>query len=268
VTDPGYFGDAEVDPSRLGQTVADDPRFSLCAAKRFYAYFNQVELRDVPADIASALQSVLVDSGMDAKELAKAVVLGDAFRVSHARDEQGADELVGMRKVRPRQLARMVEALTGYRWHTRLPIDIGGAGVVGEVDLMNDAFFGFKVLAGGIDSNSVTRPSHTTSATVTLVVEQLAARAADHAVYTDFERPLAERRLFTEVELDEEDPERIRDQVVALSERLYGVVPERGDDNVDEAVRLFFAARDLGDGERAFTLLLYAMLQDIRFTHY
>ncbi|MDD9935724.1 MAG: DUF1588 domain-containing protein [Myxococcales bacterium] len=270
VTDPDYFGMAQGGIVELGQAMAEDPRFSSCAARRFYSFLTQTELEDVPPAVATRLQAVLVDSGMDAKALAKAVVMSDEFRASHAETDEKAEALVGLKRVRPRQLARMVERLTGYRWRTSLPIDLGGYGEVGDIDLMSDALFGFKVLAGGIDSTSVTRPSHTTNATAMLVVEQLAARAADHVVEADLEEgDRGQRKLLNLVDADDSDEALLLDQLVELQLRLYGQTLERDDPMVQQALALHQGAREsTNDGRRAWTITLYAMLQDIRMTHY
>jgi hypothetical protein len=262
----GYFGIAEGDVRELGQRIAEDPRFSLCAAERFFGFLARVDREQIPEDVLAELQGVLLDHGMNARALAKAVVMSDAFRASHADSDEAAGDLSGLKKASPEQLARAVEALTGFRWRTELPIPIGdGAGLVGEVDLMDDAFFGFKVLAGGIDSNSVTRPSRTMSATVTLAVEALAARAAQAVVAGDFAKAPAERRLLTRVEPQDDDAALVREQVEELFTRFYG----EADESVEEAVRLFFAVREAsGDGARAWQLTLYAMLQDARFVYY
>jgi hypothetical protein len=273
--DPGYFGTASSSKGglrELGAQIADDPRFSLCAAKRFYSYLAQVDLDAVPPDLADELQAVLVDSQMNAKALAKAVVLSDAFRASHALVDDGADELVGLQKLRPSQLARSIAELTGYRFRTELPLEIGmGIGQVGEIDLMADSFFGWKVLAGGIDGNSVTRPSHTMNATVALTLENLSARAAEHVVDVDFaQADHAKRHLLRSVDAGDSDEAAIRAQVVDLELRLHGAFLAADDPAVDEGVKLFRAARDAsgGDGARAWKVTLHAMLQDIRTMYY
>jgi hypothetical protein len=278
-TNPGYFGVARGDLRELGASIAEDPRFSLCAAKRFYSHLAQVDLSEVPDTLASELQGVLIDSGMNAKALLKAVVMSEAFRVSHPRHD-APDELAestrGLKRIRPSALARSIEQLTGFRWKTRLPIDIGTGGQVGEVDLMDDSFFGFEVLAGGIDGVSVTRPSTTTSATVTLVAENLAAHAAEHVVRADFAEPDAgKRRLLTLVSNTATEEATVRAQLVDLSLVLYGELLEPSDASISDALTLFTTT--LGPSsvaatprqvERAWQLTLFAMLQDPRFLHY
>ncbi|NUO54087.1 MAG: hypothetical protein HOV80_35015, partial [Polyangiaceae bacterium] len=135
--EPALFGKPGETLEDLGRLMADDPRFSLCAAQRFYAYLNHVEIEDVPLERASELQEVLIDSGMNAKALAKAVVLSDDFRASHTGGDAGADELVGMKRARPDELATMFEDLTGFVWKTDLSAISGGD--IGVVELPRDS---------------------------------------------------------------------------------------------------------------------------------
>jgi hypothetical protein len=276
--DPGYFGIATGDLRDLGASIAADPRFTLCAAKRFYSHLAQVDLSDVPNALASELQSVLIDSGMSAKALLKAVVMSDAFRVSHAKQDapaEVADETRGLLRVRPSALARSVERLTGFRWRTHLPIDIGTGGQVGEIDLMEDSFFGFEVLAGGMDGVSVTQPSTTTSATTTLVAESLASLAAEHVVEADLrESDKSRRHLLSLVDASTTDEASVRAQLVDLSLLLYGQKIAAEDTAITEASALFFDVLGPSSApvprqiERAWEITLYAMLQDPRFLHY
>ncbi|HMI90221.1 MAG TPA: DUF1588 domain-containing protein, partial [Polyangiales bacterium] len=271
VAEPGYFGQPSRDLVSLGRALAEDARFAQCAARRFYSFYAQVPLQDVPSALSAELERALVEHDMSAKALAKAVVLSDGFRASHSDDEVTAASLPGVRKLRPSQLAGAIEALTGYRWRTRLPIAIGqGPGQVGEVDLMDDAFFGFKVLAGGTDGNSVTRPSYTASATVALALEGLAARAARYVVANDFAiQARDQRRLLTQVEPDTRDEASLRAQLAELELRLFGERAAPDDPAIDDALQLYQGARALpgSDGQRAWTLTLFALLQDVRMLY-
>jgi hypothetical protein len=198
--------------------------------------------------------------------------------VSHARHDapsEVADGTRGLKRIRPSALARSIEQLTGFRWRTRLPIDIGGGGQVGDIDLMEDSFFGFEVLAGGMDGVSVTRPSTTTSATVTLVAEMVASLAAEHVVTADFDQPdKGLRHLLNLVDASTTDEASVQAQLVDLSLVLYGEQLPASDASIADASTLFFDV--LGPSatptpkqiERAWQLTLYAMLQDPRFLHY
>ena len=265
---PGFFGLAGDRLSDLGRLIAEDPRFSLCAAKRFYAFMAQEPLDSVPLELAASLQQSLVESGFSAKQLAKAVVLADEFRVSHATGGD-AEQVVGLKKARPEQLARMFRNLTGFAWETVAQTRLRG-GPVGRVDLMKDDTVGFRVLAGGIDSFYVATPSHTFNATYSLVLRGLAAAAAGHVVASDFAlADPAERALLTLVEPDTTGEAAVRGQLAALFVRLYGDFSPPDSEAVGEAYALFAQTLDrTGDASHAWKTTLTALLQDLRIATY
>jgi hypothetical protein len=274
--EPGYFGYAGRGLKFLGSMIAQDPRFSLCAAKRFYAYFNQVPLERVPIDRAASLQRTFTDAGMNAKKLARAIVLSDDFRAAYPLDDEGEKlGIPGIRKVRARQLDRLMEDLTGLVWLTEIG-EIGGQGPynpgrVGKIDLLSDPFFGYTVLWGGTDAYYVTRPSHSMNATATAVLRGVAQKAAPHVVTKDFATPNASgRRLFTKIEAGDTAEPAVRKQIAHLHARVYGeiVTPESAE--VTATYDLFKDAlgKSAGDAKRAWSLTLYAMLQDVRLAFY
>lgn len=269
--EPSFFGQAGETLEDLGQLIAEDPRFSLCAAKRFYSYFNQVHLDDVPLAQASELQTVLIDSDMNAKALAKAIVLSDAFRVSHPAAESSDDaslELVGMRKARPDELASLFEDLTGFVWTT----DLGpySEGTIGKIELPRDNFLGYRVIGGGIDSSFVTTDTFTDNAASSLFLRAFAQEASAFVVTKDFAQPDgAKRKLFTEVELNTEDEAVVREQIAVLHARIYGELDAADSDQVTLSYRLFEDALEAtGDPRRAWKTLLTAMMQDVRLSYY
>jgi hypothetical protein len=267
VRDSNFFGRAGTGLADLGRFIAEDPRFSLCAAQRFYAYFHQVEVEDVPLEVAARLQTELVDSGMSAKALARAIVLDDEFRVSHADpDDPGENDPVGVKKARPVQLSLLFQDLTGFQWRTDLTeFDLA------PVDLLDDSFLGYNVLLGGIDSLFVTRPSHTYSATASLVLRSLAREAANSVVDEDFAEPdLDARRLLTLVSATDTEEGLVRDQISALHLRILARVVEPDGPEVDATYELFQAALDhaSGDVTRAWKVTLTALLQDVEIAYY
>jgi hypothetical protein len=270
VTPPAYFGHQATGLDQLGQMIAQDPRFSLCAAERFYAYFNDTTLDAVPEAQAAALQSALVASGMNAKALAKAVVLADDFRVTTPLTNDATNDPNGVRMARPWQLAHLVQDLTGFVWQTDLPISIDNHGVIGAVDLMRDSLFGFEVLAGGIDSVNVTLPSHTMNASAMLVLRSLAAKAAPYVVGADLAlADPTQRRLLTRVAVTDTGEDAIRAQLVDLELRLYGQFVDAQSADVTDAWTLFSSALAAsgGDVRHAWTTTLFAMLQDVRIAY-
>jgi hypothetical protein len=273
VGEPGYFGYSGRSLRDLGKMIAADPRFSLCAAKRFYAYFHQVPLAEVPRERAAQLQAVLA-TRMNAKDLARAIVLSDDFRISHAATDVA--EVNGARaidhrfllKARPWQLARMVEGLTGFRWEAYLNANLG-YGTVGRLDMMTDSLFGFNVLAGGIDSVNVTLPANTMTASASLVVRGLAARAVEHVVDSDFEFA-SSAKLLRKVREQNVDEASVRAQLVDLELRLYGAVTTSDSPEVTSGWELFQGAlkESGGDARRAWRTTLFALLQDPRLLYY
>ena len=266
--EPAFFGRPGETLADLGRYIAEDPRFSLCAAKRFYGYFNHVAPEDVPDERAAELQGVFLESGMNAKLLAKAVVLSDDFRVSHDTTEAGAAELLGLRRARPDELASLIEDLTGFVWATDLT-DIT-SGDIGRVELPRDSFLGYRVIGGGMDSQYVTQSGFTDSATTSLFLRAFAEEAASYVVEKDFAQPdKAARRLLTEVEPDDTDEAAVRGQIARLHGRIFGELVEPESEEVSEALGLWQASvASKGSPRRAYKTLLTAMLQDLRVAYY
>lgn len=267
VRDSNFFGRAGEGLGDLGRFIAEDPRFSLCAAQRFYAYFHQLELDEVPLETAARYQTELLDSGMSAKALARAIVLDDEFRVSHADPaDPGENDPVGVKKARPVQLSLLFQDLTGFRWRTDLTeFDLA------PVELLDDSFLGYNVLLGGIDSLFVTRPSHTYSATASLVLRSLSREAADFVVDEDFAEPdMGARHLLTLVSDTDTEEGLVREQLVALHLRIFGRTVEPDGPEVDATYELFGAALDhaAGDTTRAWKVTLTALLQDVEIAYY
>lgn len=264
--EPSYFGSDVEDLAGLGEMIAADPRFSLCAAKRFYSFFHQVPLADVPLEAAASLQTTLIDSEFDAKAMIRALVLDDAFAVSHASDAELAADVRGMKKARPYQLARMVDDLTGFSWQTNIDDETTPPEkLVGDLDLIRGARFGFAVLAGGIDGLYVEQPTDTVNATTALVLRGLAQQAAAHVVADDFAQDdPGSRHLLHAVSPTDTDEATIKPQLVDLHARLFGELVDADDASVVAAWSLFSATATESDPERAWIVTLTAMLQDHR----
>lgn len=259
---PGYFGDPGGDLAGLGRKIAADPRFSACAARRFYGYFAGIDPAEVPFDVAVRLQRELETSGFDARALARAAVTDTAFV---AVDAGGLPSLV---KARPEQLARMFEDLTGFRWKSFLDLSIDGA-PFGEVDLARSDVFGFRSLAGGIDAEFVTQPARTVNASSALFLRSLSARAAGRVVDDDLAAPRASRRLLDAVEVDTTDETAVRAQLAGLHLRLFGDVLDARSPEVTETYSLFRETlRRTGDVRHAWKTTLTGMLQDLRIAFY
>jgi hypothetical protein len=266
VKDPGYFGYPGGDAQHLGQMIAEDPRFAVCQAKRFYSYFAQVPLNQVPQAVISRLVAVL-DEHMSAKELVKAIVLDPSFLVSHRTRDDEPGEAPTLLKARPWQLASAMADLTGFRWQSTIDFDLG-YGNIGGVDLMTDSLFGFEVISGGIDSVNVALPSHTMTATASVVLRGLAERAAEHVVDADSEFP-SSAKLFREVTPNETDETAVRNQLVSLHLALFAQQLGSDAPEIDDAYQLFSQILTASnDAPRAWTLTVSALLQHPRMAFY
>jgi hypothetical protein len=246
---PGYFGVPGNRLDDLGRLIAADPRFSLCTAKRFYAYLYQVETSAVAQDVAGDLQKAFVDGGFDVKALVRRIVLADDFR---------RVDVYGRATVE--QLSRMVFDLAGFRWETTIPSQ-------GTVDLTTNALYGAAILAGGIDSFQTVKPSRSTNATTGLFLRRFADETAAFVVDADFALPAEQRKLFGAIADGATDEASVRAALRALHRRLYGEVL---DPAIDDGYGLFTHALDRarGDARRAWKITLSAMLQDPRLLYY
>lgn len=270
---PGYFGQdgGGGTLTDLGQRIADDPRFPRCAASRFAAYFTQTERTELPFAWVARLTAQFEASGMNAKALAREIVLSDEFRVSHAVADapaETAEEVVGMLRARPEQLDGMIADLTGFRWRTDSQILLNGV-TYGVADLLRSDHVGFRALAGGIDGYYVTRPTHTTNAVSSLILRVLAATAAGHVVDTELDAPADARRLLTEVTAVDTAEPVIRAQLARLHARIFGSLDAADGAAVTETYALFASVlARTGDVRHAWKTTLTAMLGDLRVAYY
>lgn len=267
---PMFFGQQAAGLGGLGQAIANDPRFTRCAATRFASFFTEVPESQLPGDWIARLQGELVESDLSAKQLAKAIVLSDEFRVSHDTDAATAEGVVGTLKTRPEQLSRMLTDLTGFTWYATSTARIRQDLEIGTANLLASDFVGFRVLAGGIDSYFVTEPVHTTNATSSLVAKTAAAQAASFVVDHDAAAPAAERTLFVAADVTATDEPAVRAQLAHLHARIYGELVTADSAEVTESLALFRDALAAPNAtpRRAWKLTLTAMLSDFRSLYY
>ena len=264
---PAYFGRPAEGLTGLGQAIAEDPRFARCMVKNFASYLTEVPARDLPEDYLTYLHGELMAGGFRAKALLRAIVLSPRFALAGHRDAAGAERVVGYQKLRPQQLGRMIQDLTGYRWRGTSAQAYGPWPTVGPVDFLDDDVEGFRVLAGGIDSYYVTEPVHTMTATAGLVVQRVALDAARAAV--ERESVAGPRRLFAPGSLTDPDERVVRRQLAHLHARIYSELVRADDPALADELALFRGVLDGGgDALRAWTLTVAAMLGDLRAVYY
>ena len=254
-----WYGEPVEDIADLGRAIADDPRFSICAVRRFYSELMHVPVEDVPQEAIARLLPVFSESDQNVRELVRAIVLSDAFGAAAvAEDAEGADEPVGVRRATPQQLDTLFVDLTGFQWRADVDLDLGG-GRVGSVPLMRDYLWGYRTMAGGPNNFDTTTHIRTADPGTVLVLRALAERAARAAV----EGAGGEGSLLAVSGALTGNPAAVTEQLTALHLRLYGERVEPGDAALHTSEALFASSLEAsGDPARAWTITLAAMLQD------
>lgn len=264
---PAFFGRQVQGLAGLGQAIADDPRFARCMVRNFASYLTEVPAKDLPESYLAMLHDELLAHGFRAKPLLRAIALSERFALAGHRAPEAAERVVGYQKLRPQQLARMIEDLTGYRWHGDSALPFSGWPRIGQVDFLDDDLEGFRVLVGGIDSFFVTRPVHTMNATAGLVVQRLALDAARAAV--ERESVAGPRRLFAAGSLTSREEPVVRRQLAHLHARIFSELVAPSDPALDDELAVFYGVLDGGGDElRAWILTVAAMLGDLRAVYY
>lgn len=271
---PGYFGEPADAVTDLGRLIAADPRFATCTARTFFGYLAEVERDDIPLDVVAPLQQTLVDSGWSAKQLARAVVLSDAFRtVRAATGPDGPNAFAtGLLTVRPEQYGRTIEDLTGFRWladQDGAGCDAGNNACWGTLDLQNSDLYGFRSLEGGVDSVTVNHPTHTATPTKVLAMRRLANEAAGWVVDADFGATPDHRWLLWGVEPDTVAPGAVRAELAWLHLRILAEYAEPDGPVVGATYGLWTEALGgSGSPAHAWKVVIAALLQDARMIYY
>ncbi|RME28442.1 MAG: hypothetical protein D6798_02380, partial [Deltaproteobacteria bacterium] len=252
-TGPEWFGTPLDSIDELGPMMAADPRFQACAAETFAELFLRRELDEVGADhdLRQALQQRYDATGGSPQALIAAVLSTDEYR---AGDASGPQDLVAERATRrllsPSQLAQVIEELTGFSWTWE-----------GYDQLDNDVI-GYRILAGGIDGDTVVTPLSVPTMATTLLVRRLAQAGASEVVRRDLEGD--EGRLLDRVGLDDRPgDERFDAQLRALHRRLYS--ESATDEELAAEAELWTAVNELDGPAAAWRSLLTVLMRDPRF---
>ncbi|HUJ57940.1 MAG TPA: hypothetical protein VLX92_05595 [Kofleriaceae bacterium] len=266
---PSYFGQDAVGLDGLGKAIAADPRFTRCAAIHFASYLTEVDPANLSPAWIAQLQAVFEQHHDSAKQLARAIVLSDPFRIASDSDPTDAETAVGYQKARPAQLSRMLYALTGYRWLGQSNQRVVGEWPIGTIDLLDDDYSGFRVLGGGIDSFLVTEPVFTMNATSSMVTRVAAFSAAQFVVDHDASVPLAQRTLLTAADPAATDEGSVRAELAELHARIFGELVDPSDPELDASYALYQGALAAsGDARRAWVVTLTGMLSDLKAVYY
>jgi hypothetical protein len=276
---PSYYGTPGTDTTDLGDMIAEDPRFSMCTVRNFYAYLAEVARVDVPLALATTLRDDFVASNYSAKQLAKAIVMSEPFGIATVVPTPAATgapaELPfapGIQVIRPEQYARTISDLTGFAWLT----DMDGAFCAdptnicwGDVNLANTDRYGYRAMFGGVDGLQVTAPIIGATPTKVMVMSTMGSEAAGFVVTQDFLLPATSRKLLTLVEPTTIDAPTVRAQLAALHLRILGEVAAIDGPEVDASYALFSGALAGGSSpESAWKTVIAAFFQDPRMLFY
>jgi hypothetical protein len=198
----------------LAQEIVADPRFAIAMVHIVYTGLTGHEPLTYPADntapdfadqlkawdaqdaFFSAAVKRLNDSGMNLKEVVKAVVKSPYFRAASSGNPKAAQnaDLGTGRFLWPEMMNRKIHAITGTYWGY-----FDGDGVRRDM-LAKETYQNYFIFYGGMDSDSVITHLHQPNGTMAGVSTRMANEMACNLTAWDFTKPIADRRFFTQVE--------------------------------------------------------------------
>lgn len=257
---PGYFGyNAGERLDALGEEIAEDPRFSMCAVQRFESALKGVYMEDLDLFESDRLHDYFMATEYDMKAVVEEIVMSPDYRIAGPKDDT-ADYVVGLKLLHPEKLHDTLNDLTGFEWKLDAPLGY---------NLLENDIYGFRMMSGGYDSDFVTAPATTVNATTILTLRMAAADAAGRVVENEMAMEPGQRRLLTKINGDETDHESIRAQGVALHKMLYGEVHDPADQEITDMLELWLKVYErTDDTEYAWKVTLTALFSDIRIVFY
>ena len=190
------------------------------------------------------------------KDLLVEMVLSPWFRADAIEDADPVRRIAlrdagARRLLTPEELARKTDALTGVQWERRpnqaWPYLKWPSGLTHS----------YRLLYGGIDSDGVTQRARDLTAVMAGVAKRHAMQIACAVVTRDFYlRTGSEQRLLAGIDKDTTAPDAIRDKLVELHDKLFGVEVTLHSPDVERAYGLF---ADVLERRRA--------ARDTRFEH-
>lgn len=265
---PALYGRPGDDLGDLGRLVVEDPRFPTCTVRNVAGYLTETPRDELPDAWADELARGFVEGGYSVRALVREIVLSDAFAAA-----RGETWVAGLQTIRPEQLSRTIEDLTGFVWFANQ--DAGDCGAIngnecwGAVDVLTTDVHGFRSMMGGIDGYTVTTPVHSPTPTQLLALGEVADEAAGYVVANDLGQPAAARRLLGAIEAADTDPAKVRAQIALLFLRVTGEDVDPYGPDASLAYALWDGAFGrTGDSREAWRVVISALLQDPRMVLY
>ena len=252
---PGWFGQPVDSIDDLGDTIAADPRFADCAVQTMAELLWQRSVTLDDFSTLDALEADFVADGMPAGRLLTALLATEEYRAGGVTgDAERAATIATRRLLSNSQLVTAVADLTGFVWEWE-----------GFSQLENDDI-GYRILAGGLDGDTVTSRLQTPTIASLLVIKRLSQAAASTAVERDLidgSDPVLLDRVDLDTRPDDDD---FSAQLTDLYRRLYSTDPTDADREADAALWEAVAAED--GSEAAWRSLLSTLLRDPTFWTY
>lgn len=255
--EPAYFGQPIEGLVDLGVAIANDPRFYSCAAEQAAELYwrRPVELDDFAR--IDALRVSFLEQGGTYKNLIREVTDTAEYRVGAFDDAATDDEVdreLTWRLVTPDQMSTTLEDLTGFIWTYD-----------GFEQMANDNP-GYRILAGGVDGYSTTRPQQDPGVSWLVASKRLAQAASAYAVQNELELS-GERKSFSVVTADDRPGDaNFTAELERLHWRLYAIRPDA--DRLAAAEQAWTDMADQFGPTEAWSRLYSAMLRDPDFVAY
>jgi len=221
----------------LAGKIAADNRFALAISKiMFEAITGQIGLDD--NGMFESLKNTFIASNYNIKELIKAIVLTEYFRVDSVLSHTNItniNELGNANLLSPKQLDSKITSLTdGYVWKSPSNKTL--------TDLNT-----YNILYGGIDSLNVITRTQQPTGIMAAIQQRLAYQMSCETVPLDFSKPIAERVYFKFVEINDVPSnavavENIKQNIQYLFQFLLGKNYAVDSIEVTEAFNLFNSA--------------------------
>lgn len=255
--EPAYFGQPIEGLVDLGVAIANDPRFYSCAAEQAAELYwrRPVELSDFAR--IDALRVSFLEQGGTYKNLIREVTDTAEYRAGGFEDaasEDDVDREITWRMVSPDQMSSVLQDLTGFVWQYD-----------GFEQMANDNP-GYRVLAGGVDGYSTTRPQQDPGVSWLVASKRLAQAASAYAVQSELELG-GERLSFSVVTVEDRpgDPN-FTAELERLHWRLYAERPDAA--RLAAAEQAWTGIAEQSGPAEAWSRLYSAMLRDPDFVAY
>lgn len=256
--EPAWFGQPVAGLEDLGRAIALDSRFVDCAVETMAQGLLRRPVADADDALLRDARDRFVEGGLRMKGTIRAVTESASYRAGALTDDATETELARettQRILVADQLRSILADLTGFAY-TR-----GGA------DLLDWDGAGFRVLAGGVDGESVTSPQRTPGLTWAMVTRRVAQAAARDVVDHDLAEGSAPILLTGVTASTVPADAAFREQVADLAWRLFATRLSEAD--LDAFVELWTQVHDAtASPTEAWASVVTVMLRDPAFLTY